>query len=102
MTTTKVAISGNTYHVRRELRAMGGEWDAAKQAWWVPAERAGEAKALVEETGIARRNLARRYTGRTRNLTKIGGGRGYLGTDERGRAHFGTACNCEDYPCCGH
>ena len=54
------AITGRTYPVRRELRAMGGTWDAAKQAWYVPADRAEEARTLVAETGLARHNAGRR------------------------------------------
>lgn len=103
-TTPLTKITGNTYPVRRELRAMGGEWDADHKCWYVPTDRADEARSLVADTGTARKNSSRRYYDqRARGeLTRIGGGRGYLGTDNRGRAHFGTACSCEDYPCCGH
>lgn len=53
------AITGNTYHVRRELRGLGGEWDADKKCWFVPDERATEAKGLLD-VGQSRRNVRRR------------------------------------------
>jgi hypothetical protein len=92
------AITGNTYPVRVELRGLGGQWDKANKAWMVPDEKAEEARALVGSTRGPK--VSRRYTGGS--LTRYGGGRGYLGTDENGCAHFGRACGCEDYPCCGH
>ena len=69
------AIRGNTYPARRELRAMGGEWDGARKAWMVPDDRADEARALVGGGG------SRRDSGRVPS------------TNRRGR--------CEDAPCCG-
>ena len=92
------AITGKTYPIRHELRDLGGTWDAAKQCWFVPDDRADEAKGLLE-VGRARANVSRRYNP---SLERVGGGRGYVGTDRRGRAHFRTPCRCEDYPCCGH
>ena len=48
MTTTgKTLVTGNTYPHRVELRGMGGEWDAEKKGWWLPADRAVEAQRLV-------------------------------------------------------
>ncbi len=52
-------VSGKTYLVRRELRALGGQWDSRKGAWAVPEERFLEAKGLLE-VGLARRNVRRR------------------------------------------
>lgn len=42
-----VAISGNTYPVKDQLRALGARWDADQKAWLVPADRATQAQALV-------------------------------------------------------
>lgn len=83
------AITGNTYPIRRELRAMGGEWDAAKKAWYVPDERADEARSLLG-TGTARSNASRR-SGEYRSYRTR---RTFIPT--------GGGCHCEDYPCCGH
>ena len=42
-----IRITGNTYPVRVQLRALGGEWVERTKAWWVPDDRADEARALV-------------------------------------------------------
>ena len=47
MTQTLVAITGNTYPVKDQLRSIGGKWDAEHKCWMVPAEKEAEAKALV-------------------------------------------------------
>ena len=49
-----VAITGNTYPVRRELRDMGGEWDAGRKAWMVPDDKAETARSLVGGAGGGR------------------------------------------------
>lgn len=58
---TTVAITGNTYPVKDQLKALGGRWNAAGKAWMVPAEKAAEAQALV---GGASKPVARSYTPR--------------------------------------
>lgn len=45
-----VAISGNTYPVKDQLRALGGRWDADRKAWMVPEAAAAKAQALVAGT----------------------------------------------------
>lgn len=97
-TPSLVPITGRTYPVRRELREMGGQWDAGRQCWYVPTERAEEARGLVE-VGAARGNVSRRSAGANGG---VAGGSGYRYTDRRGCAHFGASCLCIDYPCCGH
>lgn len=42
-----IAITGNTFAVKEQLKALGGRWDATAKAWNVPDERAEEARALV-------------------------------------------------------
>jgi len=54
----RVAVSGNTYPVRDELRALGGEWDASNKTWMVPVSKAAEAQALVAKAPKA--SFARR------------------------------------------
>jgi hypothetical protein len=44
---TTVLITGNTYPVKDQLRAMGGRWDAEAKGWAVPADKADAARALV-------------------------------------------------------
>jgi len=48
MSGTLVAIIGNTYPVKDEIKALGGRWDATRKCWMVPQERADEARTLVE------------------------------------------------------
>jgi hypothetical protein len=40
-------ITGNTYPVRDQLRALGGRWNAAAKCWEVPDDKAAEANRLV-------------------------------------------------------
>lgn len=51
---SKVTITGNTYPVREQLRALGGRWNAAEKGWDVPAEKADDARALVAGNGPVR------------------------------------------------
>lgn len=43
-----VAVTGNTYLVREQLRSLGGKWDVTNKCWLVPDEKADEARKLVE------------------------------------------------------
>ncbi|HOE18643.1 MAG TPA: hypothetical protein PLU95_09290 [Syntrophales bacterium] len=42
-----IAIVGNTFPVREELRAMGCEWDRRAQLWYAPKSQAEAAQKLV-------------------------------------------------------
>ena len=46
-TQTAVAITGNTFPVKDQIKALGGRWDAERKAWMVPADRAEQARQLV-------------------------------------------------------
>lgn len=46
-TATEVAITGNTFPVRKELNKLGARWDGAKRAWMIAPELAEQAWALV-------------------------------------------------------
>lgn len=50
-TEARVSVAGNTYPVRNQLASLGGRWDAAAQAWTVPASKADEARAIVVAAG---------------------------------------------------
>lgn len=43
----RVAIIGNTYPVKDQLKNLGGRWSPEQAAWMVPADTAAQAKALV-------------------------------------------------------
>lgn len=40
-------ITGNTYAVKDQLKALGGRWNAAAQGWDIPDEKAERARAIV-------------------------------------------------------
>lgn len=42
-----ITITGNTYPVKDQIKALGGRWNARAQGWDVPVEKANEARALV-------------------------------------------------------
>ena len=83
-------ITGNTYAVKEELKALGGRWNSAAKGWDVPADKAAEAQALVDKAPVSER----RGTGSARRISVTrfaGGAQSYR--NSRGR--------CEDAPCCG-
>lgn len=86
-------ITGNTYHVRAELKALGGTWEKRSQGWLVPDDRAGEAQALVDAAPAQERSS--RYSGgrsHSRGVTRFAGG-AEVYRNPQGR--------CIDAPCCG-
>ena len=42
-----IEITGNTYPVKDQIKALGGRWNAERKTWMVPADRAEEARRLV-------------------------------------------------------
>lgn len=42
-----VAVIGNTYPVREQLKAIGGRWNPEKKVWMVPDEKAEQARQIV-------------------------------------------------------
>jgi hypothetical protein len=42
-----VTITGKTYPVREQLKALGGRWNVLAQGWDVPADKADAARALL-------------------------------------------------------
>lgn len=40
-------VTGNTYPVKDQIKALGGKWDADKKAWMVPDGKFDQAMALV-------------------------------------------------------
>jgi len=85
-----VAISGNTYPVKDQIKALGGRWNADAKVWMVPAERAEQARKLVEDAPRqvfrpARRTTCRGCRGPIRNAPHhraMGGYCGYCAFDE--------------------
>jgi hypothetical protein len=48
---TRVQLSGNTYPVKDELKALGCKWDADAKCWTAPADKADEARAVIAKGG---------------------------------------------------
>jgi hypothetical protein len=44
-----VEITGNTFPVKDELKALGGRWLPARKAWAVPDDKAEQARQLVAD-----------------------------------------------------
>jgi hypothetical protein len=42
-------IHGNTYTVKAELKALGGQWNAASKSWLVPDDKAAAARQIVDQ-----------------------------------------------------
>jgi hypothetical protein len=92
MTTT--LITGNTYPVKEQIKALGGRWNKAAQGWDVPDDQAEAARALVAGAGPStyqpRRTFGRKRYGSS--YTRFSSG-AEVYTNKNGR--------CEDAPCCG-
>lgn len=92
-------ITGNTYPVKEQIKALGGTWNKAAQGWMVPDEHAPQARLLVASAvpsppPRSRRAPRRfRYDGRgVSNVARFSSG-AVIHTNKSGR--------CEDAPCCG-
>lgn len=84
-------ITGNTYPVKEQIKALGGKWNRIANGWNVPDDKADEARELVESAGEST------YTPRSRKryrstYTRFNSG-AEVYTNRNGR--------CEDAPCCG-
>ena len=44
---TTIAITGNTYPVKDQLKALGARWNPDAKAWMISEEKADQARALV-------------------------------------------------------
>ena len=45
-------ITGNTYPVKEEIKALGGKWNSQAKGWDVPDENAAKAQALVKIAAV--------------------------------------------------
>ncbi len=45
-----MTITGNTYPVKDQLKALGGRWNPTAKGWDVPSAKADEARRLVAGT----------------------------------------------------
>jgi hypothetical protein len=56
-----VAITGNTYPVKEQLKALGARWNGDQKAWMVTPEKADEAQRIV--AGAGAKTLGARSSG---------------------------------------
>jgi hypothetical protein len=55
---TYIAIPGNTFPVKEQLKALGAKWNAADKVWQVPAEQVQAATDIVNAQAPAAPRLA--------------------------------------------
>lgn len=73
-----IAISGNTYPVKDQIKALGGRWDSAQKCWMVPDDKADKAYALVQSAPRKTAGDYRRYnSGGARTGCSCGSREGY-------------------------
>lgn len=58
-----VLITGNTYPVKDQIKALGGKWDADSKGWRVPADKAEQAQALVAGAPQSSKSSKSGYSG---------------------------------------
>ena len=85
-------ITGNTYPVRAQLKALGGTWNPAAQGWDMPDDKVVQAEAIVAAAGPSTYTPRRRRYSGGGSYTRFSTGAEVF-TNRRGR--------CEDAPCCG-
>ncbi len=91
-------ITGNTYPVKDQLRALGGTWSGRDKAWIVPDALADQARAIVQ--GAPARAPRRPRYGST--YTRFLSDAEIYDAEIYGAAIYrNRAGRCEDAPCCG-
>ena len=90
MSSQTETITGNTYPVREQMRALGGRWNRILNGWDVPAEVANQARAIVAVAGPS--TYQPRVSRYRSTYTRFSSG-AEIYQNKRGR--------CEDAPCCG-
>lgn len=56
-----IAISGNTYPVKDQLRKLGGKWDPNQKAWLVPDDKADIAREIVAKAPATEKRPFKHY-----------------------------------------
>lgn len=72
-----IPVSGNTFPVKDEIKALGGRWNADRKCWMVPADKADQAFRLVQSAPRQSRPSSsagsyRRYSGGRRTGCSCG------------------------------
>lgn len=90
------AISGNTYPVKDQLKALGGRWNPNQKAWMVPDEKADQAKAIVAGAGITPASERTRYTPRQCQVCGAKAWNGMRGKYSNGGVIIYRSGECKD------
>lgn len=90
---TAVLITGNTYPVKEQIKALGGRWNKKGQGWEVPVAVAAEAQALVDGAPVKEARYQPRRGNYRSNYAFFPSTGGEWYQNKNGR--------CEDAPCCG-
>lgn len=53
------AITGNTFPVKDQIKALGGRWNADSKSWMVPDEKADAARKLVSGGSTATKSSSK-------------------------------------------
>lgn len=86
-------ITGNTYPVRRQLAALGGHWNEAKQGWDMPDHQVAAAQQLVASAPASTPRAPRRS-----RFARYGS---YARFSSGAEVYRNARGRCEDAPCCG-
>ena len=82
-------ITGNTYPVKDQIKALGGKWNAAEKCWMVADEKAPQALALVS-------SAPQKTTSRARSYRSYGGGSAASVAGYSGYCTDRPGCRCFD------
>lgn len=85
-------LTGNTYPMRAELKAMGATWDKYSKGWRVPIAKWDEAMEIMDMAPIP----APRYNGpRNKYRSHL------IVLNSGAELYRNNSGRCEDAPCCG-
>ena len=85
-------ITGNTYPVKDQIKALGGKWNGTRKGWEVPDDVADAARALLDGAPGRRSSYPRRSSRYGSSYTRFSSG---------AEVYTNRAGRCEDAPCCG-
>lgn len=61
--TKMIAITGNTYPVKDQLKALGARWNPDQKAWMVSEDKAEQARQIVAGAGPKKQYAPRQIAG---------------------------------------
>ena len=85
------AITGNTYPVKDQLKALGARWNPDQKAWMVTDDKVGQARQIVAGAPARGARRSDGYIGRANYAGRSNNQRGYC--DDCG-ARLGTGTKC--------